>query len=162
MKEDKSAWVAGAVSQFERRLLRYTSRLVPESIAREIVQETFLCLLQEDIEKVDGHLAQWLFSVCRHQAFDLRRREDHRARVAGEITSPAVVSPEDHAVQAQGRHSAVNLVNGLSHEQQEVIRLKFQEELSYKEISAITGHSMSYVGVLIHEAMKDMRERAKK
>jgi RNA polymerase sigma-70 factor (ECF subfamily) len=43
--------------------------------------------------------------------------------------------------------------------QQEVLRLRFGEELSYKEISAVTGRSVSHVGVLIHEGMKSLRAR---
>ena len=51
------------------------------------------------------------------------------------------------------------LVEGLPEHQQEVVRLKFQEGLSYKEISRITTHSVSYVGVLLHEALKSIRVR---
>ncbi|MFP4106623.1 MAG: RNA polymerase sigma factor, partial [Phycisphaerae bacterium] len=43
--------------------------------------------------------------------------------------------------------------------QQEVLLLKFQNGFSYKEISNITGHSVSYVGVLIHTAVKALRNR---
>lgn len=43
--------------------------------------------------------------------------------------------------------------------QQEVLRLRFQEELSYKEISAITNHSVSNVGFLIHTGIRRVRER---
>ena len=42
--------------------------------------------------------------------------------------------------------------------QQEVIRLKFQHGLSYKEISAVTGLSVSNVGYLLHVAIKRLRE----
>ena len=42
---------------------------------------------------------------------------------------------------------------------QEVIILKFQEGRSYKEIAEITGHSVSNVGVLIHEGMKILRAK---
>ena len=41
--------------------------------------------------------------------------------------------------------------------QQEVIRLKFQHGLKYKEIAAVTGLSVSNVGFLIHTAIKQMR-----
>lgn len=43
--------------------------------------------------------------------------------------------------------------------QQEVLRLRLQEELSYKEISAVTGHSVSHVGVLVHVGLKTVRQR---
>ena len=41
----------------------------------------------------------------------------------------------------------------------EALRLRFQEELSYKQISAVTGHSVSHVGVLIHDGIRSIRRR---
>ena len=49
------------------------------------------------------------------------------------------------------------LLERLPPRQQEVLRLKFGAGLSYKEIARITSHSVSYVGVLIHEGMKALR-----
>ena len=43
--------------------------------------------------------------------------------------------------------------------QQEVIRLKFQHGLSYKEISAVTHLTVTNVGFLIHTGLKSLRER---
>jgi RNA polymerase sigma factor (sigma-70 family) len=43
--------------------------------------------------------------------------------------------------------------------QQEVIQLKFQNDLSYQEIAEITKTSANNVGVLIHTALKTLRQR---
>ena len=40
---------------------------------------------------------------------------------------------------------------------QELLRLKFQEELSYKQISAITHLSVSNVGFILHRALRRLR-----
>ena len=45
----------------------------------------------------------------------------------------------------------------LSANQREVIRLKFQQGMSYKEISEVTGLSSGNVGFLIHTGLKRMR-----
>jgi len=45
--------------------------------------------------------------------------------------------------------------------QQEVVRLKFQNDLSYQEISRITKLSVSNVGFLIHTAIKTIRRKLK-
>jgi len=154
---EKSDWVRGAVSKYEERLVRYTSRIVPESHAREIVQETFLKLWQQDQKVISTHLAEWLYTVCRNQAIDVRRKNSHAEKAEGE--SVVYYTPEDHTAKTQEHGSLLKLVAELPAEQQEVIRLKFQDDLSYKEISAITGHSVSYVGVLIHNAVTAMREK---
>ena len=49
----------------------------------------------------------------------------------------------------------------LSQNQQEVLRLKFQNGLSYKEISRITELTVSNVGFLIHTALKTIRAKLK-
>ncbi|MBT4814249.1 MAG: sigma-70 family RNA polymerase sigma factor [Lentisphaerae bacterium] len=48
----------------------------------------------------------------------------------------------------------------LPERQQEVVRLKFQNEFSYKQISEIMGLSVSNVGYLIHTAIHTLRKRA--
>jgi RNA polymerase sigma factor (sigma-70 family) len=159
---NKADWIQAAVANFEGRLLRYLFRWVPEADAREIVQESFLRLWQQDQEKIHAILAQWLFTVCRNQALDWHRREGNRAGGANVDFLPhPAASPELRLQEAGESHSLKALLSELPFIQQEVIRLKFQEDLSYKEISAITGHSVSYVGVLIHTAISQLRNRLK-
>ena len=38
----------------------------------------------------------------------------------------------------------------------EVVRMKFEEELSYKEIAERTGLTVGHVGYLLHHALKAM------
>ena len=46
--------------------------------------------------------------------------------------------------------------------EREVLRLKFEDGLSYKEMSAVTGKSVSHVGVLLHTALKRIRDALQK
>lgn len=48
----------------------------------------------------------------------------------------------------------------LSEQQQEIVRLRFQMDLSYRQISAITGLSVSNVGYHIHTALARVRATA--
>jgi len=43
--------------------------------------------------------------------------------------------------------------------QQEVLQLKFQNDLSYQEIAEITKTTANSVGVLIHTALGTLRQR---
>jgi RNA polymerase sigma-70 factor (ECF subfamily) len=63
----------------------------------------------------------------------------------------ALAERNDSAAQVLG------LVERLPPNQQEVIRLKFQGGLSYREISRVTGLTVSHVGVLIHTGLKSIR-----
>ena len=160
---DKREWVKVAMTRFEGRLLRYTSRFVSPDQAREIVQEAFLRLWQQDPKEVEEHLAEWLFRVCRNQAVDLQRKEKRLSRIDGHEELENVKSEglsQDSKIEKEEReNSLLKYISHLPLPQQEVLRLKFQEDLSYKQISAITGHSVSHVGVLIHTAVTSLRRK---
>ena len=51
------------------------------------------------------------------------------------------------------------LLDGLPKNQREVVYLKFQCDLSYKEISEITKLSVGNVGFLLHTALKAIRKQ---
>jgi RNA polymerase sigma-70 factor (ECF subfamily) len=51
------------------------------------------------------------------------------------------------------------LLDSLPKNQREVVYLKFQCDLSYKEISEVTRLTVSNVGFLIHTALKNIRKQ---
>jgi RNA polymerase sigma-70 factor (ECF subfamily) len=163
-KVTDSDWVRAAVAEFETPLLRYALRFTHGDLegARDIVQDSFLRLCRARRSEVDGHLAQWLYTVCRNRALDLYRKEGRMTEVSPPSPDLAV-SPQPGPSAALERRetlgSVLALVATLPPRQQECIRLKFQQGLSYKEISGITSFTVSYVGVLIHEGMKTLRAR---
>jgi RNA polymerase sigma-70 factor (ECF subfamily) len=52
----------------------------------------------------------------------------------------------------------MELLETLNDTQQEALRLKFQGGLSYKEIAAVMDITSNHVGVLIHHAIRALRE----
>lgn len=58
---------------------------------------------------------------------------------------------------AETQASVLRLIDRLPPNQQEVVRLKFQNGFSYKEISRITSLSVTNVGFLIHTAVTRLR-----
>jgi RNA polymerase sigma factor (sigma-70 family) len=51
------------------------------------------------------------------------------------------------------------IVATLPPRQQEVLQLKFQNDLSYEQIAEVTKTTANCVGVLIHTALKTLRRR---
>ena len=156
-----AAFVRGALARHQDGLLRYASRVLgdPER-ARDVVQETFLRLWKQDPRGIEDHLPEWLYTVCRRCALDVLRKEGRMTRFEeGQVER--VPSPAPHpgdAVEARDTAAqAAELIDRLPPRQQEVIRLKFQAGFSYKEISRITGLSVSNVGFIIHTAVKSLR-----
>jgi RNA polymerase sigma factor (sigma-70 family) len=158
---DPNAWVQTAVEQHQASLTRYAARLLGDpDRARDVVQDTFVRLLAQPRGQVDGHIAEWLFTVCRHRALDVARKEGRMKRFAeGEIERVAAGdSRPGQALEAEETQAALlRLIGHLPPNQQEVIRLKFQNGFSYKEISRITALSVTNVGFLIHTAVARLR-----
>ncbi len=159
MQTGRAQWIAEALARYETPLLRFAAKLLrdPER-ARDVVQETFLQLCQQDRAAVEGHLAAWLFRVCRNRAFDLRRKES-RVELLSETTPAADPHPDpSQAVEHKQEGSAVlRILETLPEAHQEAVYLRFQSGLSYKEIAEITGHTVTNVGVILHTAVKKIR-----
>ncbi len=165
------------LDEYEGPLLRYAARITGDvERARDVVQETFLKLCQRPTARrgssqaprrgspqgQSDHVAQWLFTVCRNGALDVSRKErrmkplseqDERSR-PGEADSP----PEA-AERAEAAGHVTAALADLPANQQEVLRLKFQDDFSYKQIAGITGLSVSNVGFLIHTGIKKLRNQ---
>lgn len=158
---ENAAFVRSAVEQYQAPLLRYATRLVGDADrARDVVQDTFIRLLAQPAAAVEGHLAEWLFTVCRNRAFDLHRKEGRMTQFAeGAVERVVAAEPRPGAaLEVAETHAAIlRLIDHLPPNQQEVVRLKFQSGFSYKEISRITALSVSNVGFLIHTAIKTLR-----
>jgi len=157
-------FVRSAVEQYERPLLAYALRLVGGDLdrARDVVQETFarLCNQPPGGADVNGHLPQWLYTVCRNAALDARRKEKRvmpMLDTAADTLASDRPRPDEAAERKDSTSQVLRLLTRLSDDQQEAIRLKFQHGMSYRQISGITGHSASNVGVLIHTGIKTLR-----
>lgn len=150
-----------AVAEFQAPLTRYATRLLGDpDRARDVVQDTFVKLMAQPAAAIDGHRAEWLFTVCRHRAYDILRKEGRLKRFEeGQAERVTTDDPRPgRTLEKAETHAALlRLIDRLPANQQEVIRLKFQNGFSYKEISRITALSVSHVGVLIHHAVTRLR-----
>ncbi len=158
---DDANWIRKALREFESPLMRYAVSLLRDiDRARDVVQETFLRLCEQNPDAVRPHLAPWLFKVCRNLALDLRRKEVRMAVATQQTQLRDAAPPTVDVLEQKEALSMVNrLIGNLSENQREVLRLKFQTGLRYKEISEITGLSVSNVGFLLHTAIKTLREQ---
>jgi len=165
---DRSRWIRDALARFEGRLLRYAARLTGNvESGRDVVQETFLRLCRQQPEQIDGHLEPWLFTVCRRQALDVVQQQKRMPTVTDSSSPPQILAEPDQSsspgpilgnIEQQETSAEIQqLLAGLSVNKQEVIRLKFQEGLSYKQISEVTGLTVSNLGYLLHTALAELR-----
>ncbi len=161
MVETREQFVEQALAQYEGPLIGYALGIVHDlERARDVVQDTFIRLYQQDREKVQRGLKTWLFTVCRNRALDILRKEKRMVALedekAARIESNAV-APDRAADWEERVAQVMNALDRLSDNQREVIRLKFQQGLSYNEISEATGLTSGNVGFLLHTGLKRLR-----
>ena len=162
-RTDASSLVQAAVARHQAPLLRYATRLLGGDAdrARDVVQDTFMRLMAQPTSEVDGHVAEWLFTVCRNRSHDVLRKEGRMNRFeegqVEQLTAPDP-RPGRSMERAEQHETVLRLIGRLPHNQQEVIRLKFQNGFSYQEISRITSLSVTNVGFILHTAIKALRQ----
>jgi RNA polymerase sigma-70 factor (ECF subfamily) len=158
---EDTAFLARLIAQQQTPLLRYAARLLRDpDRARDVVQDTFVKLLAQPPAALDGHAVEWLFTVCRHRALDVLRKESPMLAFDPADETRAVSTeprPGRALEQAETQATVLHAIELLPANLQEVVRLKFQHGFSYKEIARITGHSVTNVGFLIHTAVTRLR-----
>ena len=159
--QDQSNDVKALLHRMQGPLIRYAVLITGDlERARDVVQDTFLQLCSENQASLNGHLEPWLYTVCRNRALDVRRKEDRMNPLTEATVEPSSDRPDAlvSLEQTETLQGALKILGTLPTTQQEVIRLKFQNELSYKEISQVTGLSVTNVGFLIHAGLKTIRQ----
>ena len=140
-----------------------------------MVQETFIKLAQGGMREMTNdecgmtnsqngtaprtpHLEAWLFTVTRNRALDHQRK--HRRIIPMPLPDDRPSGDPGPAATLERREAATSLfrlLDALSPNQREVIRLKFQNDLSYREIADVTQLSVTNVGFLLHTGLKKLR-----
>jgi len=148
--------------RFEVPLLQYATRITGNSErARDVVQEAFI-KLQRNGSVAPDKTATWLFTVCRNGALNVCRKEKRMMYLDEQIIESRrdeQPMPFERIEQHEASGFLMKILATLPPRQQEVLQLKFQNDLSYHEIAEITKTTANSVGVLIHIALKTLRQR---
>lgn len=156
--------IAELFAALESPLLNYALRLAGDrEVAEDLVQETFMKLHIQFAEVREPR--RWLYRTVHNLA--LNHRRDSAKIIPLTSDQPSDSHPADEADLADDsplpdeqlvRLEGIGLVRltleTLDARSQELIRLKFTEDLSYQQISERTGLKTGYVGYLLHHALK--------
>jgi len=160
-------WIAQQFALFELPLVGYAARHLRGDFeaARDVVQEAFVKLCQQPWPEIEPQSTAWLYRTCRNRAIDLNRREGRMS-----TTTPATdVSqlPDQHDPPPQQRAEMTEQLDRvrlqldqLPDRQQELLRLRLHENLSYKQIAEVTGLTATNVGYLLHQAIATLRAKS--
>ena len=144
----ESAWAAHSCD------LRHYARGYCGNVeqAEDAVQDAFLKLQQTTPAVAGDPPRPWLFRVVRNRLVDLHRRS--RREQPNDILPALAVDADDPAVDTE----AIAALNQLPPRQREAMVLRFRGGLSYDAIAEVMGTSHSNVGVLLHKALRTLRD----
>jgi len=162
--------VIDAIDEHEVPLTRYAMSLLHDlDRARDAVQDTFIKLHRQRPESLpDQKVKSWLFTVCRNRALDILKKEKRMIQIDDEQIGKVRSAEPDPSEQTQAaeerREVAGHLkevyrqMDTLPKNQREVLRLKFQGGMSYKEIAAALDLTVGNVGFLLHSGLTRLRK----
>lgn len=134
------------------------------SIAEELTQETFLSAYKGiHLLRGDAKLRTWLFTIAKNAVnrfFRSHRREINRAESEVEtlnILDEKSVRPDRQFLSKELKEVIHSALEKLDDDKRLVFILKEFQQLSYKEISEITGHAIPKLKTDLHRAKTEMR-----
>jgi len=155
---DTSAFTS-LVDRHARVCLRFATRMLgnPQD-AEDVTQETFLRAYTA-LDRYDTTLTfqTWLMSIlvnrCRTALASRRRRDARVVLDEGIVESAASPMVDDAAM----RDAITRALAQLDHKQREAFLLKHLEELSYEEMSAVTGVGISALKMRVQRACERLQ-----
>lgn len=156
-------WLREAFQTHAQALTRYACSLCGDAeLARDAVQETYFRLCREDAATIQPKLVPWLFRVCRSRVLDSHRKEGRMSTLdeaTAARTASAEATPASRAETTEAAGIVLQMLDDLSPRQREVVRLKFQSGLSYKEIAEVLEISVTNVGFHLNAGLTSIRKR---
>ena len=151
-------------------VMSYMGNMVfDKTVVEELAQEAFFKLYRHRSQyHTDKIFMPWLWTIARNTTLDyLRKKKD---LLLEDISSKAddrdpisliedmALGPEEKLLKLADRERVVALLNKLPDAQKEILSLAAFSELSYEEVSDVTGKSISSVKSLLFRARKKFTE----
>ncbi|MBJ7390811.1 MAG: sigma-70 family RNA polymerase sigma factor [Chthoniobacterales bacterium] len=155
-------FITDALDLYESMLIGYAKEITGDvESAKDAVQETFLRLSRQNLQAIEPRLRPWLFVVCRNCALDHVRKiikfsPDHLENDDQASDDPG---PDEQVMTSEDGVRLRAIIARLPLQQRELINLRFDAGLSYKEIAEALKTSVSTVGVQLHDAMQTLRNQ---
>ncbi len=131
--------------------------------ADDLTQEVWLRLMEQEPPIVQEKIRAWLYRTARNLIVDTIRYKDRRKEVLKKLeeTIPKVDYNCGASIteRKEEKQMIIDSINELEPNHREVVRLKFQEGLSYQEIAEVINKPKTTVAWLLHESLVLIREK---
>ena len=172
-------YVQGNNEAFDALLSRYNTKVYNyiygfvhnEALAEDLFQETFIkaiITLKQGGYSESGKFSSWLMRIAHNKVFDVFRLEKHDNTVSNDEYDVDLYdysqllegNVEDNIVADQTIDELNYLITLLNEDQREIIKMRYYQDLSFKEISDITGVSINTALGRMRYAILNLRKLA--
>lgn len=168
---------AGDRASLERLAALVWERLYPfafrttlnHDVTEDVLQETLLSLLcGVDSLRDPERFWPWMYRIAWSKIQDTHRRRKHQSHAESSLLCQAVHAGEGHdasgsVLEAQVRAETLAQVSKavaqLSQEHQDVVRLRYYDQLPYNDIASLTRTTPQKVRVQFHRAKQSLKAR---
>lgn len=158
------------VNRYQHRLFGFCLRMLGDrSEAEDVAQDVFLTVYRNAGEfRGDSAFSTWLFRIAKNQTLNRIKYLERRGRssrksldeLGEDRLQDAAERGPDHAVaQDQTARAVRDAISALQEDHRAVVVLRDMEDLSYEEISDITGLPLGTVKSRIHRARSALAKR---
>jgi RNA polymerase sigma-70 factor (ECF subfamily) len=137
-------------------LVLYARQWLPVEAAEDAVQEVFLRLMSQRLRS--DKVRAWLYRAVRNAAIDRQRLEKRQHRLQQRQAAEQVPSLQSGADDLMDAALAEKELSELPAEQREVVVLRVWGEMTFGEISEVTGLSISTLFSRYQTALAVMRK----
>ncbi|MCE5207197.1 MAG: sigma-70 family RNA polymerase sigma factor [Chloroflexi bacterium] len=147
---------------FEQLYLRHVqpvfrylySRLGNRADAEDATAETFLAALNGFASyRHKGYFSAWLFSIARHKAVDIYRKDREPAALDDTTDIAGDVDILEDVIHNQRREALTCLIAALPEEEHDLLRLRYTAGLSYSEIGQLLNRSEGAIKKTIYRLL---------
>lgn len=151
------------IDLYGRKLYWHIRRLViTHDDADDALQNTFLNAWKNiGSFRSESSLLTWLWAIATNEALNIIRRRGRESSVALDDVEEILASSAEGSTWFDGDAATVRLQNAilkLPEKQRAVFNMRYFEEMTYEDMSAVTGTSVGALKASYHHAVKKIEQ----
>lgn len=154
--EDK---ISNIYKEYKPRLYAFAKKIVKnDDSAKDCVQEVFKRLVKQDLNKLEDHLHQWLFVVCRNCSLKQLKKQNFYAIYEEEDESFSEErNPHESLDHNERIEKMLSIIKQLPEKKQKLLKLRFYSDLKYEQIAKKMKTTSGNIGFQLSTTLKDLR-----
>ncbi|MGH4124119.1 MAG: RNA polymerase sigma factor [Clostridium sp.] len=141
------------------------SKLSDYYLAQDLCQEVFIKVYEKrDTFNPEYTFKSWIYKIANNCIIDYFRSKEYKnKKQASEVLEDIAITENFNIIEYKMLQNDINdALKTLKENQQEVVTLRFYEDLSLKEISYITESNLNTVKARLYSGIKYLKQALKK